>query len=571
MTALKLRFENRYSREAALSPIKIRFVYEQQQQQIANFYDCGWQELKCIEQTNELYSDKSHNVSKSFNVVMTNSIDVIRRDSTQFLRTASVECPSFLFTYTNAKHKIKYQSVKYSIHKYTEQHIDVSCTVSNSTSQYIFAASSTEQLISKLSSCTWSLAHNTNSNCILMYGPRKPIYVCRFSDHPRNGYVKMSFRDKRSTGSVTLRFSNPGLFCYWTLHGGVVRSDDDIPTLDRKIPVEPQIQSSYIMTPTIKCCRINDNLDIAITSFSYSFARGQFAASGSVRFSSRIDMERAIGQTLLITINGYEFVMLCEQPSTSLKFANKSYSANLRSRFAELSAPYVRENNYTNKVTKTLEGLITDALANSGWTVQSQLIDYPVPANTFSYQGLTPAAAILQVAKSVGAILVFDDKAKKVNVLPEWPVNPWDVSNATCDVIINDSLILEHSTRRTISPEYTAIFVRGEQSGVSCKVKRAGSAGDDIAPDVVDSLITDVQAARQRGTCELARTGNKQVNQIKTKLLPNLPPFKPGMLVGIRYTDSLYKATCESVSISASITGQGAITISQSIEVISNV
>ncbi|MCF2910804.1 hypothetical protein L1285_21070 [Pseudoalteromonas sp. DL2-H2.2] len=427
------------------------------------------------------------------------------------------------------------------------------------------------QSIRSHTSVGWvSSAKTTSTRIFIAYAPRKPEYVCVWKNHPKPGLTFLNFESGFSP-AIALSFSEPEKVCYWGLPGGLVRSDDDLPTLDRKLPIEPQIRRAYIMQPTITCKRLSDNTDILITSFSHAFERGQFAATGSIRFCSRIDMERAMGQELLVNVNGYEYVVICEQPSTSNKFNSASYSASIRGRFAQLSAPYARETNYTNPTPRTLAGIMSDALTNTGWTLDNQMIDYPIPKGAYSYRGLTPASALLRIAQSVGGILDFDDVSKTVSVIPEWPVAPWDTHNAVCDVILNDSLILEHNTRQTVSPEHTAVFVRGEQQGVACKIKRAGTLGDQYAYDVVDSLITDNQAARQRGTCELARSGSKKVSEIRTKLTAALPPIRPGMLIGIRYSDSLYKATCDSASISASINAQGAITVNQSIRVVANV
>ncbi|AZZ98746.1 hypothetical protein [Pseudoalteromonas sp. R3] len=404
----------------------------------------------------------------------------------------------------------------------------------------------------------------------IAYAPRVAEYICVRTAHPIPGFAELKFNGLYQP-SHTLEFGIPDKTCRWGLPGGLVRSDDDVPTLDRKIPIEPQLQRAYIMQPTITCKRLSDDTDILITSFSHSLERGQFAATGSIRFCSRIDMERALGQELLVTINGYEYVVICEQPSTSSKFGSVSFSASIRGRFAMLATPYARETNYTNPTTKTMAGIMSDALTNTSWTLDNQMIDYPIPKGAYSYRGLTPASALLRIAQSVGGILDFDDVSKTVSVIPEWPVAPWDTDSAVCDVILNDSLILEHNTRQTVSPEHTAVFVRGEQQGVACKIKRAGTLGDQYAYDVVDSLITDNQAARQRGTCELARSGNKKISEIRTKLTATLPPIRPGMLIGIRYSDSLYKATCDSASVSVSINAQGAVTVNQSIRLVSNV
>jgi len=56
------------------------------------------------------------------------------------------------------------------------------------------------------------------------------------------------------------------------------------------------------------------------------------------------------------------------------------------------------------------------------------------------------------------------------------------------------------------------VWIRGEQQGVSCQVKRAGTAGNVNAADISNQLIVDNQAARTAGTVALAETGKKRVN-----------------------------------------------------------
>lgn len=420
----------------------------------------------------------------------------------------------------------------------------------------------------------WRVTPDLNQKVfVIYYGQTDKEYICYWRSHPFKGYAKLDFNApyQARTGSIKMRFNAPDKVCYWGLPGGLVRSDDDIPTIDRKIPIEPQIRNTYIMQPTINCVRVSDDVKILISSVNYSVSRSQFSATGSLKFCSRIDFERALGQELKVSINGYDFYVICEQPSTANRFANSIYSASCRGRFALLSAPYARATNYANPTAKTLAGIMSDILVNTGWSLDNKMIDYPIPTGAFTYTDLTPAAALLSVAKSVGAMLDIDSANKTVSVIPAWPVMPWDTENAICDVILNDSIILEHNTSQTINQTNNAVFVRGEQQGVACKIKRAGTQGDQFASDVVDSLVTDNQAARQRGSYELANSGNKQKSTIRTKLLNDLPPIRPGMLVGVTYANSIYKATCDNMDISASISDSGAITVSQTVKVISNV
>jgi hypothetical protein len=112
---------------------------------------------------------------------------------------------------------------------------------------------------------------------------------------------------------------------------------------------------------------------------------------------------------------------------------------------------------------------------------------------------------------------------------------------------------------------------RGEQQGISAKVKRAGTAGNIAADDISAQLIVDNQAALIAGTNALADTGNKLNINISLPIMADLPPATPGMLIGIREGVDVFKGTCDSVTISASVSDTGDIDIEQSITVVRHV
>lgn len=305
-----------------------------------------------------------------------------------------------------------------------------------------------------------------------------------------------------------------------------------------------------LMEPQISCIRVRDDAAVVLKSVSISQSRSQWASSGSLVFSSRIDAQRAANELLKISINGYDFYLLCESLSESRSFGKTSYSANGRSRLAELASPNKKAINYVNIEDRSFMGLMADIIANTGWTVASQITDYLVPANAFSYATKTPAEAINMMASSIGAMLDVNNSTRTITVIPQWPVVPWNTANAVPDVILHDGVILEFNEHRDIRPDANAVFVRGEQQGVAAKVKRFGTAGDNFAADIVDKLITDNQAARMRATAELANAGNKVQNSIRIKVMADLPPMRPGMLIGVRKGAEVFKSVCEAFSIS---------------------
>ena len=400
------------------------------------------------------------------------------------------------------------------------------------------------------------------------WGPHAPRWNCSTKYRPpTNSNISMVFDKPYSAyqGSVTIRFTASPKYCVYDDGGGLIDAATVLPTLDFHVPIEPQIRRAYLMRPEITCTRVSDDAVIVLNSVNLSYSRSQWTPSVNLVFSSRIDSERAIGELLKIAINGYDFYVIAEQPSHSRAFGSTSYACAGRGRLAELATPYYRMANYVNTQSRSFMGLMADVLKFSGWTLESKIVDYPVPANGFSYAEKTPAEAIQLMAQSIGAMLDIDAESKKIRVLPQWPVLPWAIESAEPTITLHESVILEYSERTIVKPEANAVFVRGEQQGIAAKVKRQGTAGEKFAPDVVDMLITDNQAARMRATCELANCGDKIQTSIRTKLLNDLPPIMPGMLVGVRQGDILFKSLCDTLSISATVSSDGKVSVNQSV------
>jgi hypothetical protein len=303
---------------------------------------------------------------------------------------------------------------------------------------------------------TWQTRKEvTPSNLVVQYGVAPLSLICHVKNHPQHGLVILSFDTAvvDSNAPITMTLEPKKKICVQGNAGGLLRANDDLPVIDFKIPIKPQLRSSYIMKPTITCERLSDNLHILITSFSYQNSRAQFAATCSLKFCSRLDYERAQSQLLKITVNGYDFFTYVEKRSKTESFNSKSFTATGRSRFAELTEPYTRATSYTNEAPKTFLGLMTDIIKNTPWTINSDIIDYPVPALSFSYKDKTPAQALALCANAIGAMLKIDDSQQQITVLPMWPVMPWLTDSATCDVVINDSVIISHTTTDIIQSE----------------------------------------------------------------------------------------------------------------------
>ncbi|MCH4295563.1 hypothetical protein MJ923_14740 [Shewanella sp. 3B26] len=373
-----------------------------------------------------------------------------------------------------------------------------------------------------------------------------------------------------SVGVTDLRFDTEPMVCEWVGGGGLIDGPPILPPLNLKIPIEPQIRRSYLMTPQITCIRMTDQLPIVLRSVSIQHSRSQWACTCNMVFSSKGDADRAAGQSVRLTVNGYDFYLVVGTSASSERFGQATFTASGRGLLAELATPYKKAVNYTNQVARSFLGLASDIVANTGWNIASAITDYNVPATAWSYAQKTPAEALNMMASSIGAMLDVDGETRTITFIPRWPVSPWATDTATPDVVLHDSVILEMSEREDLRSDANAVFVRGEQLGVAARVKRFGTAGDAFSGDIVEKLITDNQAARMRGTHELAEAGSKLQTQIRTKLMADLPPIRPGMLVGVRRGASLFKAVCDSWQLNAAVNGEGKVVVNQSLTLLRN-
>jgi len=139
----------------------------------------------------------------------------------------------------------------------------------------------------------------------LSYGFEPFNIVCHFVQHPKDGLVILNFLEELPTeiAPLSLSFNDQGKVCELVRSEWVLRAHDDLPVINSKIPIQPQLRSTYIVQPTFSCFRVSDDLEILITKVSYNRSRSQYLDSATLTFSSRIDYNRAKNELLRLKIN----------------------------------------------------------------------------------------------------------------------------------------------------------------------------------------------------------------------------------------------------------------------------
>ena len=90
-----------------------------------------------------------------------------------------------------------------------------------------------------------------------------------------------------------------------------------------------------------------------------------------------------------------------------------------------------------------------------------------------------------------------------------YPVAPWDWNTVTPDFVLPVDAVARESLRWVEKPAYNRVFVSGRDVGVLGQVTPGWDCRGCAGPMVVDALITEAAAARQRGISVLADTGQQ--------------------------------------------------------------
>jgi hypothetical protein len=241
-----------------------------------------------------------------------------------------------------------------------------------------------------------------------------------------------------------------------------------------------------------------------------------------------------------LSINGYAWTAMIEEWGESIAFGANRYTASGRSRSATMAAPHFPPRAYANDLEASGAALCDTELQYTGWTIehdaslqQLMALDWQVGIGAFSYQNAVPIEAVSQVLKAVGARLYTDRVLTKLRSAPMYPVSPWAWATATPDHTVQMNWVRNQTTRLQRRPAYNQVIVSGQGQGVSCPVRRMGSAGDLTAPMVVDALISNEAAALERGRNELSTAGRQAIVSLDLPLSGDVGLIEPGQLVAV--------------------------------------
>lgn len=304
-------------------------------------------------------------------------------------------------------------------------------------------------------------------------------------------------------------------------------------------PVVIPVRRVYFVINNVTLHRLPDGLPVPVFNLSLSLDAASWTWGFDALLPAAAESLVAPGSNggpveLVASVNGTQFRVLAESISRERVFGDASIRISGRGRNAVLAAPYAPVMNFQQPQARTARQLMDDVLTLNGiplgWSIDWGLTDWNVPTGVLTQQG-TWMEALVAVASAAGGYLIPHPSDQSIRVRHRYPVAPWEWSAVTPDFVLPVDAVARESLRWVEKPGYNRVFVSGQDVGVLGQVTRAGTAGDVLAPMVVDALITEAAAARQRGIAVLADTGQQIEVSLRLPVLAETGIIEPGAFV----------------------------------------
>jgi hypothetical protein len=299
------------------------------------------------------------------------------------------------------------------------------------------------------------------------------------------------------------------------------------------------IRRVYMLFNSASLTRVSDGAPVKHESLSLSLDVDtwcwMFSAALPYDSEALVDPVANGGPVVLqVLANGVPVRVAVESVGRERVFGRTSVRATGRGISAALADPYQRTTVFSSASPATSQQLLDQALP-AGWTANWGLESWLVPPGAWSHQG-TPMTAAQAIAAAGGGYVQPHPTAQQIMVLPRYPAPPWALASLSPDLELPAAIAMREAIDLVQRPTYNRVWVSGTTgAGILGGVTRQGTAGDLEAPMVVDPLITDVAAVRQRGLAVLGDTGRQLHITLRVPVLPITGIIQPGKL--LRYTD----------------------------------
>lgn len=357
----------------------------------------------------------------------------------------------------------------------------------------------------------------------------------------------------------------------------VVLNFSDDPCCGEKTPDQPDNKKVYFIMNEGYLKRVSDNQSIEVKSLNLSIDRDSwcwsFSASLPFTEESKVNTDDEYIEVEL-GLNGFIWRFLIESNTSNQQFASTDIQVKGRSVTAMLAEEAgTRSYNQTISASSVqlaqaeLERITLATPFALDWSLVDQT-GWNVPANAWSYMDLTPVKAIQEIAEGAGGFVSSHMSERKLLIQSRYSYAPWEWAGLTPEISVPFNLVLTRAREKDFKPEYNAVTVSAENTGIQAVVKREGTAGDKMAPPAVTPFINSEQPARTMARAELSKYGKKRMYQDTIPLHPEIGVILPSKMIGMQDKDlSVWNGHTYGTAITANWDGDNGLKIRQTFTV----
>lgn len=303
-------------------------------------------------------------------------------------------------------------------------------------------------------------------------------------------------------------------------------------------PIIIPVRSCYVVQNEVTLYRLPSGVEFLASSFSLDIDADSwtFSWSASLHHSAKQHLVRSTPSERVeveCVVNGQHLRLSIDNIGRDRRLPEERIAVRGRGRAAALADV---DMSFGNTADRTAQQLMQDVLTvngvSIGWSLDWQITDWFVPANTWVFQG-SYITALQDIAGAAGAYLQPHLTDQVLRVLPRYPLAPWHwAASLTPDIVLPVEVTSVENIEEVIRPDYNQVHVGGIKApAVFGPVTRTGTAGGNEAPQILHPLITASEAWLQRGIAELSDTGLQEHVTLQTMLLPETGIIMPGTVI----------------------------------------
>ena len=300
------------------------------------------------------------------------------------------------------------------------------------------------------------------------------------------------------------------------------------------------IQDTYIVTNSFSLIRIDNNVPLYAITFNLSLSADSWTWTWNAKVAGRqisdvLSTDPLDPIEVLATLNGEAFKLVVETIARDRAFNSDVISMSGRGTSAYLAAPYAPISTvFSSAIINAQQAALLALEINNvpiGWSVDWGIDDWSIAGGAFSSTG-TYIEHLQRIAEAGGAYLQPDKTADTMHFLPYYPTAPWGWDTLNPTLSLPEDIFVTEGIKYSNKANYNGVYVSGGANGGRLDlIKITNTAGDLLAPTVVDNLATDVIMTRQRGMRILGDTGREVRVTLRLPIMPQTGIILPGTML----------------------------------------